>query len=213
MYVYMAGSLLLTERSRGHDLHGNLGRGRDGVVGVGEEARVHAAVEGLAGGVKGRLGDGVVLGQELEHDGVADGDVERVGLVDEATGPADLDGVARAGGGHGRGLALADGGGGTAGDGDDGGIVLAGGDGAGDGDLLVDGGGLRVVTRVGPDDDDFGARVDGDAASLHAAEESDGAAVELGLHGGARVGAHGVDAAKSAARGHCERRDGHGDGC
>ncbi|KAJ2966159.1 hypothetical protein NQ176_g10280 [Zarea fungicola] len=81
------------------------------------------------------------------------------------------------------------------------------------GDLLVDGGGLGVVARVGPDDDDFGARVDGDAAALHAVEESNRTAVELGLHGGARVGAHGVDTAKSAARGHCERRDGHGDGC
>lgn len=212
----------LTERSGGRNLHGNLGRRRDGVVGVGEEARVHAARHGLAGRVERRLRHGVVLGQELEDDRVADGHAELVGLEDEAARAADLDGVAGAGRGDRGRLALLDGRGGAAGDGDGGGVFGAGRDGLGDGDLLGDGGGLGLAARVGPDDDDAATGFEVDAAAVLATvglaaavalDNGHAAILELARGFAPRVEAGGVGVAQSVAGGHGERRDGQSDGC
>lgn len=81
----------LTERIGNHNLHGDLGRGVDAVLGVGDEARVHAAGQGLAGLGKGGLSGGVVGGVEGEDDHVANVGLNLVGRVDEASRAADSD--------------------------------------------------------------------------------------------------------------------------
>lgn len=193
----MVESRLLTERLVGHDLHSDLRSGDDGVVGVGLEARVHATLNGVARGVKGRLGDGVVLRQELEDDDVANGDVlELIGLVGQASGTANLDGVSSSGDGSCAGGSLLAGlrgrsagslGGSAAGD---------------DGDLLVDDGGLSAATGVGPDDDDVGLGLGGDAVALHAVGESGSATLEDLA----------ADDLLADGAGHGERRKGQSDG-
>lgn len=60
-----------TKRGVNHNLHRDLRRRVDGVVGVGLVTRVHAAVEGSAGGVESGLGSRVVLAEEAEDDSVA----------------------------------------------------------------------------------------------------------------------------------------------
>lgn len=135
----------LTQRSIRKDLQSDLGRGRDSVVGVGHEARVHAALESLTGGVEGRLGDGVVHGVELEDDGVANRYVvQLIRREDQAGRSAHSDGMA----------------GGSRRYGSHSGIASASGDGLGDGDLVVDRRRFGVVARVDPDDDDLGLGVD-----------------------------------------------------
>lgn len=155
-----------TKRSRDHHLHGHLGRRDDAVVFVGLKARVHAAGEELAGGGKGGLGDGVVLAQEGEDDHVADVGRDAVGLVDEALGAADGDGVRGegAGGLGGGGRALRGGVGSGRGRGR--GVGSTGGHGLRHGLHLVDGlGGAGGAAAVDPDDDDVLARA-GDQAAL-----------------------------------------------
>lgn len=128
----------LTKGFSGGDLHGDLRRRDDSVVGVGLMASVHAALESLAGGVEAGLRDRVVLGEELEDDHVTNGDIlQLIGLVDQPSRASNSDGV---GGRGGRGSSLA---------------TRRSSDGLGHGDLLIVGGLLSPRTRVGPDDDDF----------------------------------------------------------
>lgn len=82
--------MLLTERVVDHNLHGDLRRGVDGIVGVGDEARVHAAGERLARIVKSRLGSGVVGGEEGEDDHVPDVGMDALGMVDKTSGTANV---------------------------------------------------------------------------------------------------------------------------
>lgn len=132
-------------------MHGDLRRRNDSVVGVGHEARVHAIGNSVAGSIEGRLGDGVVLREELEDDGVTDGDVVKlVGLEDQTTGTTDCNSVARASSRDSGGLVLHDGGGDTIVHGDLSGVSTSG-DGLGDSDLLVDDGRRGIATRVCPD--------------------------------------------------------------
>lgn len=155
---------VLTERSRGHNLHSDLRSGNDGVVGVGLEARVHAAFQLLARGVEGRLGNGVVHGVELKDDGVTNGDVvELRRRVDETGGSSDGDGVSGAGSSGGRGLSSHS-------------------HGLGDGDLGVVGRGGGTATGVGPDDDDLGQRVGGDAVAGHAVGNGDASRIHIDLN-------------------------------
>lgn len=142
----------LTKRSITHDLHGDLRGRNDGVVRVGHEARVHAIGESLAGGVEGRLGYSVVLGEELEDDGVADGDiVELVRLEDETSGATDGDGVAGTSAGDGCSLVLLDSGSHAIVHGHLCRVVTSN-NGLGDSDLLVDRRRLGLLaTRVRPD--------------------------------------------------------------
>ena len=83
----------LTKRSVNHDLHGDLGRRVDSVVGVGLETRVHTASKGIARGIESRLGNGVVLAEEGEDDAVAHGSLELLRLEGEALGATDRNGV------------------------------------------------------------------------------------------------------------------------
>ncbi len=177
-----------TERRGDHDLHGDL-RGRvDGVVGVGLVARVHAAGERLAGGVKGGLGGGVVLAEVGEDDGVADGGLDLLGAEGEALGPADGDAMGGARTGD-------DGGGRAAREGccaglvgDDDGRGSGAGDGLGDGDGLGGGqdGGCGAAADVDPEE------VDGDAAAPGEADQA-GELSDLGLGGRETVAADAVD--------------------
>lgn len=77
-------------RRQGVHLHREGGRRRDGVVRVGEEGGVEAGRQPDAGLIKGRLGEGVVGGEEGEADDVAEGGADAAGVVDEI-GAADLD--------------------------------------------------------------------------------------------------------------------------
>lgn len=172
-------------------MHGDLRSGRDSVVGVGHETRVHATLESVTWGIKGRLGDSVVLGEELKDDGITDRHlVQLLGLEDETS---------RATYGYGmrgtlcrfRGCFVSlDSGGGGFFSGMLGFLdnrVLSrllcrmlnrllcwmcganfGCDGLGDGDLLIDSLGLRTATRVGPDDDDLCLGIGSDSVALHA---------------------------------------------
>ena len=177
-----------TEGRGDHDLHGDL-RGRvDGVVGVGLVARVHAAGERLAGGVKGGLGGGVVLAEVGEDDGVADDGLDLLRAEGEALGPADGDAVGGARTGD-------DGGGGAAGEGccaglvgDDDGRGSGAGDGLGDGDGLGGGqdGGCGAAADVDPEE------VDGDAAAPAEADQA-GELSDLGLRGREAVAVEAVD--------------------
>ena len=179
-----------TEGRGNHDLHGDL-RGRvDGVVGVGLVARVHAAGEGLAGGVKGGLGGGVVLAEVGEDDGVADDGLDLLRAEGEALGPADGDAVGGARTGD-------DGGGGAAREGCCAGLVgdddgRGGGgtadDGLGDGDGLGGGqdGGCGAAADVDPEE------VDGDAAAPGEADQA-GELSDLGLGGREAVAVEAVD--------------------
>lgn len=64
-------------------MYGDLRRRNDSVVGVGYEVRVYVIGNSVVGSIEGRLGDGVVLREEFEDDGVIDGDVVKlVGLED-----------------------------------------------------------------------------------------------------------------------------------
>lgn len=64
-------------------------RGRsDAVVGIGHESRVNPADEAFAGSRKGGLSHGVVLGEECEHDDVANGCINRIGSVDKPSSPS-----------------------------------------------------------------------------------------------------------------------------
>lgn len=159
------------EGSLDGDLHGDLGGGRDGVVGVGHEASVHAAVNLCTGLSKGGLRDGVVLREELEDDGIANRHVELLRLEDETAGAANLDGVRSTGRLHesrclaSRQARAADVGG------------YADSDGLRNGDALVDGSSGRAGARVGPDDDNLLAATTGDDDVLGALVEE----VELGL--------------------------------
>jgi len=83
----------LTQRGVDHDLHGNLGRRVDGVVGVGLVSRVHAAGEGIARGLKRGLRDSVVLAQEGEDERVTDGGPEDLGVERETLGSTHGDAV------------------------------------------------------------------------------------------------------------------------
>lgn len=147
----------LTERLADHDLHGDLGRRRDGVVGVGHETSVHAVGEGIARGIKGRLGDGVVLGEELKDNKVADGNVvQLVRDKDQASRATDSNGVRGTSSRGGCSLTLGD-------------VchstittndfcrVRSSGNSLGDSDLFMESRGRGIGTRVGPDDDDLGA--------------------------------------------------------
>lgn len=152
---------LLTERSRGHNLHSNLGSRRDGVVGVGLEARVHTTIKLLARSVESRLGNCVVHRLELEDDGVTNGDVvELRRRVNKTSGSSNGDGVGSTGSGSGCGLSSNS-------------------HGLGDSDLLVVGGGSGTATRVGPDDDDLGQSVGSDAVTSHAAGNGDASLIHL----------------------------------
>lgn len=155
---------VLTERSRGHNLHSDLRSGNDGVVGVGLEARVHAALQLLARSVEGRLGNGVVHGVELEDDGVTNGNVvELRGGVDEASGSSNGDGVGGTGSSGGRGLSSHR-------------------HGLGDGDLRVVGRGSGTATGVSPDDDDLGQSVGCDAVAGHAIGNGDASLIQIQLN-------------------------------
>lgn len=91
-------------------MHSNLRGGNDGVIGVGLVTGIHAALESTARVIEGRLGDGVVLGKELEDDGVANRNVLKLrGLEDETSRAANLDGMAGSKMRHGGGGALVDG--------------------------------------------------------------------------------------------------------
>lgn len=83
----------LTKRSVNHDLHGDLGRRVDSVVGVGLETGVHTASKGIARGLEGGLGDGVVLAEEGEDNAIAHGGLDLLGLESETLGATDRDGV------------------------------------------------------------------------------------------------------------------------
>jgi hypothetical protein len=125
------------QRSVNHDLHGNLRRRRDSVVGVGHESRVHTSVHKITRSGEAGLGDSVVLWQELKDDGVTDRDiVELFGLVDKTSRASNSDGV-RCGGGR-----LS-------------GYLSTLGHGLSNCDLLVDSCGLGTSSRVVPDDDDL----------------------------------------------------------
>lgn len=203
-----ANESLLTERLVGHDLHSDLGRWRDGVVGVGKEARVHTAGQSLARRVERRLGNSVVLREELENNGITNGHVvQLIWLISETARAANLDSMAGSFSWNSSSLALLDGRGGASRDLSN----LAsstGGNGLGDGDLLVDGGGRSAVARVGPNDDDFGARVDTDTLSLHALDNSDAAVGEFGLDIASDDFRRREDVGDSS--GHGERSHGHG---
>lgn len=168
----------LTKRSIDHNLHSDLGRRRNGVVGVGLESRVHAALERLARLGEAGLGDGVVVGEEFEDDGVTDGDGELVRLVGETTGATNLDSVAGTRANHGSSLAVLDGGGGAVLS-SNGSRLLSSNDSLGNSDLVVDVGSLGAVSGVVPDDDDLGASSLGDTRALHATESGGGASIEL----------------------------------
>lgn len=70
-------------------MHGNLGRRADGVVGVGHEARVHTAGEGIARLREGGLRSGVVLAHESEDNHVTNGSLDLIGNEDETSGTTD----------------------------------------------------------------------------------------------------------------------------
>lgn len=99
----------LTERCADHDLHGDLGRRVNGVVGVGLVSRVHATIEGNARGVESGLGGGVVLAQEGEDDGIALGSRELRGVKGKTLGTTDSDAVSSTSGADGAGSAGSDG--------------------------------------------------------------------------------------------------------
>lgn len=72
-------------------MHGNLGRGADGVVGVGHEAGVHATSQGVAGRREGGLGSSVVLAHEGEDNHVPNVGLDLIGNEDETSGTANHD--------------------------------------------------------------------------------------------------------------------------
>lgn len=151
------GTRELTERLADHDLHGDLRRRRDGVVGVGHETSVHAVGEGIARGIKGRLGDGVVLGEELKDNKVTDGNVvQLVWDKDQASRATNSDSMR---GTSSRGCCSL-----TLGDVCHSTIttndlcrVGPSSNGLGDSDLFMESRSRGIGTRVGPDDDDLSA--------------------------------------------------------
>ena len=90
----------LTERSVDHDLHGNLRRGVDSVVGVGLEARVHTAGQRITGCFERGLRYGVVLAAEGEDDGITDGDGHLRGVELQTLRTANRDAVGSTGAGN-----------------------------------------------------------------------------------------------------------------
>ena len=138
----------------GHDLHGNLGRGDNGVVGVGHEAGVHTAGEGVAGGVESGLGDGVVLAVEGEDDHVTNIGGDLLREEGETLRTTDVDGMGGTGAGNDTASTGLDGGGDTVDASNGGGSSARGdGDGLSHSHLLVESGGRKTTTLVNPDDD------------------------------------------------------------
>lgn len=137
-------------------MHSDLGRGVDGVVGVGLETRVHTTVKRVARSVEGRLSGSVVLAEEGEDDGIANGSLELLGAEGKTLRATDGDAVSStAGTNNGIGRGLLDGGAGLAGDdgGRRGGLVLDGlGDGYGRG--LSNNSGRGTTTNVDPEEVD-----------------------------------------------------------
>ncbi len=148
--VIGGGGVRVTEGLGGHDLNGDHGGRADGVVGVGLGARVHAALEGIAGRAEGGLGGSVHLFLEAEDDHVADVGLD-LGSSEHKTGiTTDADGVG--------------GGGCRLGSGSCGGLGGALGHCLGHDDLLVNRGGLgRLASGMGPDDDDLRRALTGGA--------------------------------------------------
>ena len=138
-------------------MHSNLRRRVDGVVGVGLVARVHAALEGLAGHVKRGLSGGVVLAEEGEDDGITDGSGELGRVELEALGAADRNAVSGAGTGRSDGSCVARGSGlggrssGGSGVSVDRGRYC-------DGGGLVDDSGSGAATEVNPEEVDLDVR-------------------------------------------------------
>lgn len=133
----VAGLAVEPKRLGRHDLHRDLGRRDDGVVGVRLRVGVHAAVERVAGRGEAGLGGGVHLAHELEDNHVTDGSLDLLGGEDQAGITANDDGV----GGLGRRL------------GSSGGYFS---NGLGHDDLLVNRGRLGSLSSgVRPDNDDL----------------------------------------------------------
>ena len=117
----------------------------------------------------------MVLGEELEDDHVAHGDiVELIGLEDQTSRSSDNHCVCGSSVGDRGSLALGDGMVDAVASRDDGRVLAStDGDGLGDGHLLVVCGGGMLSSGVGPDDDDFRLGVSCEALALHALQPAE----------------------------------------